>query len=167
MSLEEPEVSILRLDQDLPMPQYAHDGDAGADIYARERAVLEPGERRLVPTGIALAMPEGWAAFVHPRSGLAARSGITIVNAPGTVDAGFRGEIRVCLLNTDSHRRVILERGDRIAQLVFQRIGRAKLVGVAELPSSERSEGGHGSTGGISAWLPQPDAGDTIEEKNE
>lgn len=164
MSAESVEVLIQRLDPDLPLPRYAHPGDAGADLCARQRVVLEPGERCLVPTGMALALPEGWAAFVHPRSGLAARSGVTIVNAPGTVDAGYRGEIKVCLLNTDAHRRVILERGDLIAQLVFQRVGRARFVEVQRLPSSERSEGGHGSTGGITAWQSDPDAGKTIEE---
>ena len=167
MRLEQPEVLIQRLDADLPLPRYAHPGDAGADLCAREGVVLEPGERALVPTGIAIALPEGWAAFVHPRSGLAAREGVTIVNAPGTVDAGFRGEIRVCLLNTDSHRRVILERGDLIAQLVFQRVGRARFTEVNALPSSERNVGGHGSTGGISRWRSGTEAAERIEEKNQ
>lgn len=109
--------------------------------------------RRLVRTGLALAVPEGWAAFVHPRSGLAARDGLTIVNAPGTVDAGYRGEVQVCLLNTDASRHVILRRGDLIAQLVFQRVGRASFAEVGTLPVSDRGSGGHGSTGGVSGWV--------------
>lgn len=154
--VDEPEVQILRLDPHLPVPSYAHPGDAGADLAARERVVLAPGERSLVPTGIALALPVGWAAFVHPRSGLAARSGVTIVNAPGTVDAGYRGEVQVCLLNTDRSQPVILERGDLIAQLVFQRVGRARFVEVDALPPSRRGTGGHGSTGGIQQWTTSP-----------
>ncbi len=146
------DVLIRRLDLGLPLPAYAHDADAGADLAAAEDVELEPGERALVRTGIAIALPDGWAAFVHPRSGLATREGITIVNAPGTVDAGFRGEIRVCLLNTDRRRRVILRRGDLIAQLVFQRVARAAFTEVNELPASSRGDGGHGSTGGVASW---------------
>lgn len=154
-------MAVHRLDPGLPLPTYAHEGDAGADLAARTDVVLEPGERALVPTGIALAIPEGWAAFVHPRSGLAARSGVTIVNAPGTVDAGYRGEIQVCLLNTDRSRRVILRRGDHIAQLVFQRVGRARFAEVTQLPHSDRGAGGHGSTGGIAAWESPREVGST------
>lgn len=160
---EEPEVLILRLDPELPLPRYAHPGDAGADLAAREPVTLAPGERALVPTGVALALPDGWAALIHPRSGLAAREGVTIVNAPGTVDSGYRGEIQVCLLNTDAHRTVHLDRGDLIAQVVFQRIGRARFVEVSALPCSARSADGHGSTGGISGWL-DGDPGDPIKE---
>lgn len=149
-------VLVQRLDDTLPVPSYAHRGDAGADLAARIDVTLDPGERVLVPTGIAVAIPEGWAAFVHPRSGLAARAGITIVNAPGTIDAGFRGEVHVCLLNTDNRRQVILRRGDHIAQLVFQRVGCATFTEVVELPPSERGTGGHGSTGGIAAWEDVP-----------
>lgn len=149
---ERVDVLLKRLDPGVPLPAYAHDADAGADLAAAADVTLEPGERALVPTGIAIALPDGWAAFVHPRSGLAAREGITIVNAPGTVDAGFRGEIRVCLLNTDARRRVILRRGDLIAQLIFQRVARATFTEVDELPASSRGEGGHGSTGGVAAW---------------
>lgn len=129
-----------------PVPSYAHPGDAGADLHAAEALVLEPGRRALVGTGVAIALPEGFAAFVHPRSGLAAKHGITIVNAPGTVDAGYRGEIKVNLLNTGDvpHR---IEVGDRIAQLVFQRVERVRFVEVERLPGSDRGEGGHGSTG--------------------
>ncbi|MDN5571282.1 MAG: dUTP diphosphatase [Propionibacteriaceae bacterium] len=149
---ERVDVLIRRLDARVPLPGYAHDGDAGADLAAAHDVMLEPGERALVGTGIALALPEGWVALVHPRSGLAAREGVTIVNAPGTVDAGYRGEIKVCLLNTDRRRRVILRRGDLIAQLVFQRVARAAFTEVDDLPASSRGAGGHGSTGGIAQW---------------
>lgn len=152
MSAERLDVLVLRLDDGMPLPAYVHSGDAGADLATRVDVVLEPGERALIPTGIALAIPDGWGAFIHPRSGLAARSGVTIVNAPGTVDAGYRGEIQVCLLNTDPSRRVILHRGDFIAQVVFKRVGRATFAEVAELPPSDRGTGGHGSTGGVKAW---------------
>lgn len=142
------EVLILRLDADLPLPSYAHAGDAGADLFAAKDVKLAPGERATVPTGIAIALPDGFAAFIHPRSGLAAKLGVTLVNAPGTVDAGFRGEIRVTLLNTDLRDTVRLKRGDRIAQMVIQRVERAVFVEVAELPGSSRGTGGFGSTGG-------------------
>ncbi|WP_232548034.1 dUTP diphosphatase [Propioniciclava soli] len=145
-------VQLRRLDAGVPLPRYAHPGDAGADLATRIDVTLEPGERALVPTGIALAFPPGWVALVHPRSGLAARSGVTVVNAPGTVDAGFRGEIQVCLLNTDPRRRVILRRGDLIAQLVFQRVAQAVFTEVDDLPASSRGAGGHGSTGGVAHW---------------
>ncbi len=142
-------VQILRLDPELPMPSYAHPGDAGADLYAREDVTLAPGERRLVPTGVALALPEGYVALVHPRSGLAHRSGLSIVNAPGTVDAGYRGEIQVCLINLDPAVPITLQRGDRIAQLVIQQFTSAQFVEVGELPDSARGAGGYGSTGGF------------------
>jgi dUTP pyrophosphatase len=147
------QVPLLRLDPGVPIPRYAHDTDAGADLATAEDVVVEPGERVLVGTGLALALPSGWVGLVHPRSGLAARHGLTIVNAPGTVDAGYRGEIKVCLLNTDARRSVTLRRGDLIAQLVVQRVARASFVEVTELPSSVRGSGGHGSTGGINGWL--------------
>lgn len=143
------EVPILRLDPDLDPPAYAHPGDAGADLCSAEELVLAPGERRLVGTGVAIALPDGYAGFVHPRSGLAARHGITIVNAPGTVDAGYRGEIRVCLLNTDPDTPVRIGRGDRIAQLVVQPVARAEFVIRPALPESVRGARGHGSTGGM------------------
>jgi len=145
-----PQVRVLlhNLDPDLPAPSYAHPDDAGADLRARTGVTLAPGERATVPTGIAIALPPGWVGLVHPRSGLAARHGVTVVNAPGTVDAGFRGEITVTLLNTDSHHPVSLARGDRIAQLVFQRVARADFVPVTTLPESLRGAGGLGSTGG-------------------
>ncbi|SDH32085.1 dUTP pyrophosphatase [Sinosporangium album] len=138
---------IRRLDPDLPMPTYAHPGDAGADLYAVEDVELLPGERVIVGTGIAIALPDGFAAFVHPRSGLAAKHGVTLVNAPGTVDAGYRGEIRVTLLNTDTKEAVRLRRGDRVAQLVIQRVERAAFYEVDRLPGSARGDGGFGSTG--------------------
>lgn len=147
--MADPEILVHRLSEDLALPAYAHPGDAGADLCSAEDFVLGPGERRLVPTGIALAVPEGYAAFVHPRSGLAARHGITVVNAPGTVDAGYRGEVFVCLLNTDARRPVSITRGDRIAQLVVQPVSRASFVAVPQLPDSSRGAAGHGSTGGI------------------
>ena len=143
------DVWLRRLDPDLPAPGYAHPGDAGADLMTSVDVVLEPGERVTVPTGVAIALPEGYVGLVHPRSGLAARSGLTIVNAPGTVDAGYRGEIRVTLLNTDRSEPVHLRRGDRIAQLIVQRVSRARFVEVQELPDSVRGTGGFGSTGGF------------------
>lgn len=136
----------------MPIPAYAHPGDAGADLATAEDCVLEPGERKVVGTGIAIALPEGWAAFIHPRSGLAARSGLTIVNAPGTVDAGYRGEIRVCLLNTDRAEPIRLARGDLIAQLVVQPVAVADFFETGSLPDSARGAGGYGSTGGIADW---------------
>jgi len=142
-------VSIVRLDPGLPLPSYAHPGDAGADLYAREDVTLKPGERRLVPTGIALALPEGHVALVHPRSGLAHRTGLSIVNAPGTIDAGYRGEVQVCLVNLDPATPIELRRGDRIAQLVIQRFETATFVEVDDLPGSSRGAGGYGSTGGF------------------
>lgn len=141
-------VLLRRLDPDIPVPAAAHPGDAGYDLCTTQDAVLEPGERIVVGTGISLALPPGYVALVHPRSGLAARHGITIVNAPGTVDAGYRGEIKVTLLNTDRADAVSLRRGDRIAQLVIQQVSHADWVEVDELPGSERGTGGLGSTGG-------------------
>lgn len=145
------EVLIQRLDPEMPLPEYAHPGDAGADLVTTVDVRLEPGERALVPTGVAIALPHGYAAFVHPRSGLATRCGVSIVNAPGTVDAGYRGEIKVALINLDPHEPVALRRGDRIAQLVVQRVEQARFVEVTTLPGSARGAGGHGSTGGFAA----------------
>nr|WP_113700892.1 dUTP diphosphatase [Nonomuraea lactucae] len=141
------EVLIQRLDPGLPLPSYAHPGDAGADLHAAEDVELLPGERAVVGTGIAIALPGGYAAFVHPRSGLAARHGVTLVNAPGTVDAGYRGEIRVTLINTDAKEPFRLRRGDRVAQLVVQRVERGAFREVERLPGSVRGVGGFGSTG--------------------
>jgi dUTP pyrophosphatase len=143
------DVLLRRLDTDLPLPSYAHPGDAGADLLTTVDLRLEPGERALVPTGVALALPEGYVAFVHPRSGLAARHGLSIVNTPGTIDAGYRGEIKVLLINHDPREAIELRRGDRVAQLLIQRFERARFVEVDELPASVRGEGGYGSTGGF------------------
>ena len=145
------EVLIQRLDPGLPLPSRSHPGDAGADLFAAVDVELAPGQRAVVPTGVAIALPDGYAAFVHPRSGLAARHGVTIVNAPGTVDAGYRGEIRVTLLNTDADHRVTFRRGDRIAQLVVQRVERPVFHEVERLPGSARGVDGFGSTGGHAA----------------
>jgi dUTP pyrophosphatase len=131
------------------MPGYAHDGDAGADLVTAEDVTLGPGERAVVGTGIGIALPPGYAAFVHPRSGLAAKHGLSIVNAPGTVDAGYRGEIKVVLVNTDLRHPVRLSRGDRVAQLVVQRVERAAFTEADELPRTVRGAGGFGSTGGF------------------
>ncbi|MCL2455700.1 MAG: dUTP diphosphatase [Micrococcales bacterium] len=147
---EDVTVLLHRLDPDLPPPAYAREGDAGADLMTAVDIELAPGERATVPTGVAIALPQGWAAFVHPRSGLAARHGLTVVNAPGTIDAGYRGEIQVVLLNTDTTQPVVLRRGDRIAQLVVQRVARARFEEVSELPSSDRGAAGFGSSGGWS-----------------
>jgi dUTP pyrophosphatase len=138
---------MVRLDPGVPVPGYAHPGDAGADLVTVSDVQLGPGERATVGTGVAIALPEGYAAFVHPRSGLAARVGLSIVNAPGTVDAGYRGEIKVCLVNLDPREPVRLHRGDRIAQLVVQRVERVRFDEVARLPESARGNGGYGSTG--------------------
>lgn len=145
------QVLLRRLDPELPAPAYAHPGDAGADLVAREDVTLAPGARATVPTGVSIALPPGYAAFVHPRSGLASRHGLTVVNAPGTVDAGYRGEIAVTLLNTDREHPITLRRGDRIAQLVVQRVEHARFVEVDALPESVRGAGGFGSSGGWAA----------------
>jgi dUTP pyrophosphatase len=144
-------VAVQRLDAAVPLPTYAIDGDAGADVVTTVDATLAPGERAVLPTGIAIALPRGYAAFVHPRSGLAARVGLSLVNAPGTVDAGYRGEIKVIVVNHDPVRVIELRRGDRIAQLVLQRVEQARFVEVSELPGSARGAGAHGSTGGVAA----------------
>ena len=141
------QVLITRLDAELPLPQYAKGGDAGADIYSRIDFTLAPGERILVPTGIAIALPDGYVALVHPRSGLAIKHGVTMVNAPGTVDAAYRGELQCILINHDPKESISFKRGDRIAQLVFQRVERAQFIEVEHLPGSGRGEGGFGSTG--------------------
>lgn len=147
------EVLVCRLDAEVPLPAYAHPGDAGADLVSTVDLTLAPGERAMVPTGLGIALPDGYAAFVHPRSGLAARCGVSIVNTPGTIDAGYRGEIKVVLVNLDRTEPVVLHRGDRIAQLVLQRVERADFVEVTRLPGSARGSGGHGSTGGFTAGV--------------
>ena len=148
------QVQLKMLDDGLEVPSYAHPGDAGADLRAREDVVLEPGERRLVPIGVSIALPDGFVALIHPRSGLATKHGLTVVNAPGTVDAGYRGEIAVTLLNTDREQAIELRRGDRIAQMVIQRVEYAQFVSVGELSDSVRGAGGFGSTGGFA--VPRP-----------
>lgn len=144
-------VLVQRLDTGVDLPAYALPGDAGADIVTAQDVTLEPGERAVVPTGLAIALPDGYAAFVHPRSGLAARAGLALVNAPGTVDSGYRGEIKVIVINHDPASTLHLHRGERIAQLVFQRVEQATFVEVSALPTSARAGGGHGSTGGAAA----------------
>lgn len=146
-------VLVRRLDPDLPLPAYAHPGDAGADLVAAEDVEIAPGERAVVGTGVAIALPDGFVGLVHPRSGLAARLGVTVLNAPGTVDAGYRGEIKVILVNHDPAVAVKISRGDRIAQLVVQRVERVAFQPVDELPDSSRGAGGHGSTGGHAGLL--------------
>jgi dUTP pyrophosphatase len=142
-------VPLRRLDPDLPVPSYAHDGDAGADLHAATDVTLAPGERSLVPTGVALALPDGYVGLVHPRSGLAARHGVTIVNAPGTVDSGYRGEVLVNLVNLDPREPFSVRRGDRIAQLVVQQVARAEFIEVDSLEDTSRGDTGHGSSGGF------------------
>jgi len=141
------QVLITRLDESIPLPTYAKGGDAGADIVSRIDITLKPGERALVPTGISIALPDGYAAFVHPRSGLAIKHGVTMVNAPGTVDAGFRGELQCIMINHDPLESISFKKGDRIAQLVIQKVERAEFVEVKDLPGSGRGTGGFGSTG--------------------
>jgi len=141
------QVLITRLDESIPLPTYAKGGDAGADIVSRIDITLKPGERALVPTGISIALPDGYAAFVHPRSGLAIKHGVTMVNAPGTVDAGFRGELQCIMINHDPLESITFKKGDRIAQLVIQKVERAEFVEVRDLPGSGRGTGGFGSTG--------------------
>lgn len=147
------DLAVVRLDRELPMPGRAHEGDAGVDLFSAEDVELPPGRRALVPTGIAVAIPHGMVGLVHPRSGLAARVGLSIVNSPGTIDAGYRGEIRVALINLDPTEPILIRRGDRIAQLLVQRVELPELVEVASfdeagLADTTRGEGGHGSSGG-------------------
>ncbi|MCP3804502.1 dUTP diphosphatase [Allokutzneria sp. A3M-2-11 16] len=142
------EVLLTRTDPGVPLPSYARPDDAGVDLVTTTDLVLAPGERGVVGTGVAVALPSGYAGFVHPRSGLAARAGLSVVNTPGTIDAGYRGEIRVCLVNHDVREPIVLRRGDRIAQLVVQRVEHAVFREVGSLPDSERGAGGYGSTGG-------------------
>jgi dUTP pyrophosphatase len=151
-------VAVTRLDDGLPVPSYAHPGDAGADLVTAVDVTLAPGERAVVPTGVAIALPDGYAGFVHPRSGLAARAGLALVNAPGTIDAGYRGEVKVIIVNLDPREPIELRRGDRIAQLVIQRVERAEFTVVPALPESVRAEGGFGSTGGYAGHERTTDA---------
>jgi dUTP pyrophosphatase len=142
------EVLLTRIDPGVPVPSYATPGDAGADLVTTADVTIDPGERATVGTGVAIALPEGYAAFVHPRSGLAARVGLSVVNTPGTIDSGYRGEIRICLINHDQRDPIVLRRGDRIAQLVVQRVEHAVFREVDELGDTRRGTGGYGSTGG-------------------
>ena len=145
-------VLVRRIDEAAPLPRYAHPGDAGADLATMEDVVLPPGGRAVVGTGIALALPDGYAGFVYPRSGLAARHGLSMVNSPGVIDAGYRGEVRVCLHNTDTVTPIRLTRGDLVAQLVVQAVVRADFLATETLPESVRGAGGYGSSGGVAAW---------------
>jgi len=140
-------VLLTRLDSDLPLPSFAKPGDAGADLFSRVDIDLKPGERALVPTGLAIALPPGYAAFIHPRSGRAAREGLSMVNAPGTIDAGYRGEIQVILINLDKEETIHIKRGERIAQLIIQEVARPEFGEVEQLPGTSRGDGGFGSTG--------------------
>lgn len=149
-------LAVVRLDRDLPLPSRAHDGDAGVDLFSAVDVELAPGHRSLVPTGIAVAIPHGMVGLIHPRSGLATRVGLSIVNTPGTVDAGYRGEIKVTLINLDPREPIVVRRGDRIAQLLVQRVELPELVEVtsfdeAGLAETTRGAGGHGSSGGHSS----------------
>ena len=138
---------IKRLDPSVELPSYAYEGDAGLDLRANEDVTLKPLERRLVSTGLAVAIPEGYAGFVQPRSGLALREGLSMANTPGLVDSHYRGELKVCAVNLDSERAIYIERGERIAQLVIQRVPTVDLVEVAELDETDRGSGGFGSSG--------------------
>ncbi len=140
-------VQVVRLDPELALPTYARPGDAGLDLRAREDAVIRPLGRVLMPTGVALAIPVGYVGLVHPRSGLAVRQGLSVTNAPGTIDAGYRGEVMVPLLNTDPQTPITIHRGDRIAQLVVQQVAQVRLIEVAELDATDRGAGGFGSSG--------------------
>lgn len=140
-------VQVHRLDPELPLPQRAHPEDAGADLYAANDLTLNPGERALMPTGIAIALPLGTVGLIHPRSGLAAKHGLSVVNTPGTIDAGYRGEIKVCLINHDPHTPIEITRGMRIAQLVVQKVELCSFQEVPELDETQRGAGGYGSTG--------------------
>jgi len=150
--MDAPAVLVSRLDDQAPLPSYAHEGDAGADLATMTDLVIGPGERVVTGTGIAVAIPEGYAGFVYPRSGLAARHGLSIVNTPGVIDAGYRGEIKVCLINHDLNAPIELKRGDLIAQMVIQAVSRAQFTQVGDLPDSERGTGGYGSSGGVAGW---------------
>ena len=140
-------LSLRRLDPELPLPRYAHTGDAGLDLYSAESVDISPGRRVLVPTGVAVAIPEGFAGFVQPRSGLALRSGLSFVNTPGLIDSHYRGEIRLIAVNLDPATTISIARGDKIAQLVIQRVETVDIVEVATLDETERGEGGFGSSG--------------------
>ncbi|MFF0814015.1 dUTP diphosphatase [Rhodococcus sp. NPDC003318] len=153
-----PAVELIRLDPEIPLPRRAHEGDAGVDLCSTEDVTLDPGERALVGTGIAIALPLGTVGLIHPRSGLAAKSGLSVVNTPGTVDAGYRGEIKVCLINHDTRTPIEIRRGDRIAQLLVQRVELVTFVEVDSLDETSRGAGGHGSSGGHALLHAVPDS---------
>ena len=146
------QILVNRLSEDAVLPRYAHDGDAGIDLAISEDLSLAPGQRAVVGTGLALAIPTGHAGFIYPRSGLAARNGLSMVNSPGVVDAGYRGEIRICLLNTDTTVPIHLSKGDYVAQMVIQPVSRGEVLLVSHLPDSDRGTGGYGSSGGVASW---------------
>lgn len=146
-------IQLKKLDPELPTPTYAKTGDAGVDLYTTVDIELAPGERQLVPTGVAIALPDGFVGLLHPRSGLAYKHGLSIVNTPGTIDAGYRGEIKVTLINTDNHAPIVLSRGDRVAQLIVQPVAHAEFSEVDELPESDRGATGFGSSGGFNTNL--------------
>ncbi|MFQ6397279.1 dUTP diphosphatase [Nocardia sp. KC 131] len=150
-------IPLLRLDPGIPMPARAHHGDAGVDLCTTEDVIVEPGERVLVGTGVAIALPVGTVGLIHPRSGLAAKTGLSVVNTPGTVDAGYRGEIKVCLINHDLRTPIELRRGDRIAQLLVQRVELVDFVEVDTLDETARGAGGYGSSGGHATLTAQAD----------
>ncbi|MFD5318249.1 dUTP diphosphatase [Streptomyces sp. NPDC127098] len=150
------DVPLRRIDPAVPVPSRAHPGDAGVDLVTTQAAELAPGERAVLPTGVAIALPDGYAAFVHPRSGLAARCGVSMVNAPGTIDAGYRGEIKVIVINLDPRETVRFQPFDRIAQLVVQQVAAVRFHEVTELPDSARATGGFGSTGGHAGLVTHP-----------
>ncbi|SNS24920.1 dUTP diphosphatase [Rhodococcoides kyotonense] len=158
---DSPAIPLRRLDDGLPLPTRAHEGDAGVDLHITADASIAPGERLVVGTGIAVALPLGTVGLVHPRSGLAARSGLSIVNAPGTIDAGYRGEIKVCLVNLDPRETIHLVRGDRIAQLLVQRVELCSFVEVDSLDDTTRGSGGYGSSGGHASLTDSAAAGST------
>ncbi|NEW39446.1 dUTP diphosphatase [Nocardia cyriacigeorgica] len=160
-------IPLLRLDPGIPVPTRAHPGDAGVDLCTTEDVILEPGERVLVGTGIAVALPVGTVGLIHPRSGLAAKTGLSVVNTPGTVDAGYRGEIKVCLINHDPRTRIELRRGDRIAQLLVQRVELVDFVEVDRLDETTRGAGGYGSSGGHASLSASADAARSATGKEE
>jgi dUTP pyrophosphatase len=141
------ELKVKRLDKSIPLPSYAHSGDAGLDLYAAEDVTLRPFERRLVSTGIKIEIPYGYAGFVQPKSGRAMREGLSIVNTPGLIDAGYRGEVKVILINLDPHKEIVIKKGEKIAQLVIQKVEEVRVIEVEELSETSRGEGGFGSTG--------------------
>jgi dUTP pyrophosphatase len=145
--MAQPRLLVRRLDDDLPLPRYAHAGDAGIDLYAAQDITLGPGERGVIGSGIAIAIPEGFVGLVSPRSGTALRGGLSMVNTPGIVDSGYRGEVRLILVNLDPREPIEITRGDRVAQLVIVPVAHAEIVETSELPDSQRGEGGFGSTG--------------------